>query len=267
MRARPCRILALVASLAAVAPVQGQNAPPPAFDAVSIKPNRSGEQGGSSRAQPGRYVGVSWPIGCLVRLAYRPIEEFDGGPEWKDRDRFDLEAVTGATVAPPQMLVMLRTMLADRFKLRVHTETRPLPVYELSLVRPDGRLGPGLTRVAASCPPPDPVAPPVPADAAAPPPVRCGFTLQNGVLKGAGTMASIASELVVAGRRAVDRTGLAGVYSIDLKWTPDAAAGQPADAPPEIFTGIREQLGLQVKAATVPTEVLVIDAAERPDAN
>ncbi len=86
-------------------------------------------------------------------------------------------------------------------------------------------------------------------------------------MKGTGTLASIASELVVAGRRVVDRTGLAGVYAIDLKWTPDAAAGQPADAPPEIFTALREQLGLQLKAATAPTQVLVIDSAERPEAN
>ena len=270
MRPRPCRILALVASLAGAAPVHGQNAPPAAFDAVSIKPNRSGQQGGTSRAQPGRYLGVNVTLMRLVRLAYRPIEEFDGGPEWKDRDHFDVEAVAGAAVTAPQMAAMLQAMLADRFKLRVHTETRPLPVYELSLARADSRVGPGLARVAESCPPPGAPSAPPPAGGApagTPPPIRCGFTLQDGVLKGTGTLASIASELVVAGRRVVDRTGLAGVYSIDLKWTTDAAAGQPADAPPEIFTALPEQLGLRLKAATAPTQVLVIDSAERPEAD
>ena len=266
MPARPFRILALTAALGAVAPLHGQNSPPQAFDAVSIKPNRSGQTGGSSKAQPGRYVGVNVTLMRLVRLAYRPIEEFDGGPEWMDRDRFDVEAVTSATVTPPDMQAMMRAFLADRFKLRAHVETRQLPVYELS-TRPDGR--PSLTRVADACPPPgapqpDQRAAPAPP---APAPIRCGFTLQDGVLKGAGTLTGIASELVVAGRRVVDRTGLEGVYTIDLKWSPEAAAGQPADAPPEIFTAIREQLGLQVKAAATPTQVLVIDSAEPPDAN
>ena len=223
----------------------------PAFDAVSIKVNRSGEQGGSSRGQPGRYVGVNVTLMRLVRLAYRPIEEFEGGPDWKDRDHFDVEAATSDNVSQPQMLAMMRTMLADRFKLRVHQETRVLPVYELSLLRSDGRLGTGLARVGDACAPP----------------IKCGFTAQDGVLKGMGTLTNIASELGLAGRHTVDRTGLSGVYSIDLRWSPDNVAALPADAPPEIFTAIREQLGLRAQAGTAPTEVLVIDSAERPEEN
>jgi uncharacterized protein (TIGR03435 family) len=236
---------------------------PPAFDAVSIKVNRSGAQGGSSRGQPGRYVGVNVTLMRLVRLAYRPIEEFDGGPDWKERDHFDVEAATGADATQPQMLAMMRTMLADRFKLRAHSETRALPVYELRLARTDGRLGGSLTRVADACPPPG--APQATGEKG--PPVRCGFTVQDGVLKGNGTMANIASELMVAGRHTVDRTELPGVYSIDLRWSPDNTAGLAPEAPPEIFTAVREQLGLQLRATTAPTEVLVIDSAERPDEN
>jgi len=258
--------LAALVSLCATGAVLAQQPPAPAFDAVSIKINRSGEQGGSSRGQPGRYVGVNVTLMRLIRLAYRPIEEFDGGPEWKDRDHFDVEAATSANPSQPQMLAMMRAMLADRFKLRVHTETRALPVYELRLARPDGRLGPSLTRVADRCPPPTPPGAPSAAAGAAPA-IRCGFTVQDGVVKGTGTLANIASELVVAGRHTVDRTGLAGVYSIDLRWSPDNAAGLPADAPPEIVTAAREQLGLRLQAATAPTEVLVIDSAERPDEN
>jgi uncharacterized protein (TIGR03435 family) len=82
-----------------------------------------------------------------------------------------------------------------------------------------------------------------------------------------GTLAMIGSELVVAGRHTVDRTGLAGVYRIDLRWSPDNTPGLPADAPPEIFTAVREQLGLRLQAATAPTEVVVIDSAERPETN
>jgi uncharacterized protein (TIGR03435 family) len=238
----------------------------PSFDAVSIKVNRSGAQGGSSRAQPGRYVGVNVTLLRLIRLAYRPIGEFDGGPDWIDRDHFDVEAATGTNPTQPQMQAMLRTMLADRFKLRARTETRALPVYELTVARADGRVGPGLVRVADACPPSAPPGAPAP-EAGAAPPIRCGFTVLDGVLKGMGTLANIASELVVAGRRTVDRTGLAGVYSIDLRWSPDNVAGLPADAPPEIFTAAREQLGLRLQASTARAEVLVIESAERPDEN
>lgn len=257
-------LFAAVVVVAAAGAALARQSAAPAFDAVSIKVNRSGEQGGSSRAQPGRYVGVNVTLMRLVRLAYRPVEEFAGGPDWKDRDRFDVEAVTGANPSQPQMLAMLRTMLADRFKLRAHTETRPLPVYELSLGRPDGRLGTSLARVADACPAPVPPGA-QPNDPGAAPAVRCGFTLGDGVLKGMGTLADVASELVVAGRHAVDRTGLAGVYRIELRWSPDNAAGLPADAPPEIFTAVREQLGLRLQAATAPTDVVVIDSAQPPE--
>jgi uncharacterized protein (TIGR03435 family) len=257
--------LAALASLCATSVVLAQQPPAPSFDAVSIKINRSGAQGGTSRGQPGRYVGVNVTLMRLIRLAYRPISEFDGGPDWKDRDHFDVEAASSANPSQAEMLAMLRTMLADRFKLRARTETRALPVYELMVARSDGRLGPALTRVADACPPPPSGAPP--AASAGAPLVRCGFTVQDGVLKGMGTLENIASELVIAGRRTVDRTALAGVYSIDLRWSPDNVAGLPADAPPEIFTAAREQLGLRLQAATAPTEVLVIESAERPDEN
>jgi len=197
-------LLATIAALCAAGAVLAQQPLAPSFDAVSIKANRSGEQGGSSRGQPGRYVGVNVTLMRLVRLAYRPVEEFDGGPEWKEKDRFDIEAVSGASPSQPQMLAMMRTLLADRFKLRVHTETRALPVYELSLARSDGRLGAALTRVADVCPPP--AAPGTPAPVAGSgPAIRCGFQLGDGLLKGMGTLPNIASELVVAGRHAVDR--------------------------------------------------------------
>ena len=244
----------------------------PAFDAISIKPNHSGEPGGSSRAQPGRYVGVNVTLMRLVRLAYRPTEEFDGGPDWKDRDHFDVEAVATGNPGPPQMLAMLRMLLADRFKLVAHTETRSLPVYELALARPDGRLGPSLAGVAPACPPPGPPSPQAPgASQAGSQPIRCGFRQLDGVLSGTGTLTNLASELSIAGRRVVDRSGLEGVFSIELRWSPDSSTAPAApaapDAPPAIFTALREQLGLKLQPATAAVEVVVIDRAERPTEN
>jgi uncharacterized protein (TIGR03435 family) len=256
---------AIAVVVTATVPI-AQRAEPPAFDAVSVKMNRSGAQGGSSRGQPGRYVGVNVTLMRMLRLAYRPIQEFDGGPDWIDRDHFDVEATTSANASQPQMLAMLRTLLADRFKLSAHTETRARPVYELMVARADGRLGPGLSRVGDTCPAPA-ASNASGSGALTPPAIRCGFTVEDGILKGTGTLANIAGELMVAGRRTVDRTGLAGVYRIDLRWSPDHSVGLPADAPPEIFTAAREQLGLRLQASTAPTDVLVIDSAERPEEN
>ena len=269
--AAACVLGAVPVAGAPQAQVQAQTAVAPAFDAVSIKPNHSGEQGGSSRAQPGRYVGVNVTLMRLVRLAYRPIEEFDGGPDWKDRDHFDVEAVATGNPGPPQMLAMLRALLADGFKLRTHTETRPLPVYELSLARTDGRLGPSLARVAPACPPPGSPPPQAPGpNEAGNQPVQCGFRLLDGVLSGTGTLTNLASELSFVGRRVVNRSDLEGAFRIELRWSADSAAAVASagpDAPPEVFTALREQLGLKLQPATAPIDVVVIDSAERPPAN
>jgi uncharacterized protein (TIGR03435 family) len=111
------------------------------FDVTSVKPNTSGEQGGSSRGQPGRYVGTNVTLKRVIGLAYRPVQEFVGGPGWINTDRFDIEGKSDKTPDQPQMLEMLRSLLADRFKLVVHRETREMPMYALTLARTDGRPG------------------------------------------------------------------------------------------------------------------------------
>ena len=114
---------------------------PLTFDVTSVKPNASGQQGGSSKAQPGRYVGLNVTLKRVIGLAYRPVQEFIGGPDWINTDRFDIEGSVEGTPTQDQMLEMLRSLLADRFKLAVHRETRQMPAYALTLARGDGRLG------------------------------------------------------------------------------------------------------------------------------
>ena len=240
---------------------------PLAFEVVSVKPNSSGEPGGTSRAQPGRYQGINVTLRRVIALAYRPVQEFVGGPDWIAAARFDIEARTDATATPDQMLEMLRTLLADRFKLVVHRESRSLPVYALTLDRRDGRLGKQLRQSSADC---------ASRGAAQPPPAtseqqpRCGFRLGNGALSGVGaTMTQLAAEMSFVGRQVVDRTGLTGLFDIDLEWTPDpaGATAPPPDAGPSIFTAVQEQLGLKLEPATAPIDVIVIDSAEPPQPN
>lgn len=225
-----------------------------AFDVVSIKSNTSGEPGGTNRAQPGRYVGINVPVMRLIGIAYRPIQEFEGGPDWIRTERFDIEAKVDGTPNQQQMQTMLRALLADRFHLVARIEQRQRPVYALTLARRDRKLGPQMQPSKAECPGG---------------PGTCGIRMLDGALSSQGvTMSRLAAELSFVGRPVVDRSELPGAFEIDLKWTPDtAAAGAPVDGLPSIFTAMQEQLGLKLEPSMGPVEVLVIEGVQRPATN
>ena len=237
------------------------------FDVTSVKSNTSGEQGGSSRGQPGRYVGVNVTLRRVMGLAYLPVQEIIGGPDWINTERFDIEGRAEGTPNQEQMREMLRSLLADRFKLVVHRETRQMPAYALTLARTDGTLGSQLRR-AAPCEPPATPAPPQPT-----PGPRCGgFSVGDGSMRGVGvTMMRLAAELASAteGRHVVDRTGLSGDFDVTLTWNADALRPENpnAERAASIFAAIQRQLGLKLEPITAPIEVLVIDSAERPLGN
>jgi len=237
---------------------------PLTFDVTSVKPNTSGEQGGSSKAQPGRYVGINVTLKRVIGLAYRPVQEFIGGPDWINTDRFDIEGRVEGTPTQDQMLEMLRSLLAERFKLAVHRETRQMPAYTLTLARGDGRLGAELRAVPPCTPPPESPASPA---------RRCGgFAVAGGSLKGTGvTMTQLAAELPSAteGRYVVDRTGLSGTFDVNLTWNADALSPTTTSAgsAASIFAAMQEQLGLRLVSITTPIEVIVIDRADRPASN
>ena len=118
----------------------------PAFDVATIKPNKSVEPGGGSRFAGSSYVGTNVTLKRVIRLAYGPIQEFVGGPGWIETEHYDITAKTEGNPSREQLQLMLRSLLADRFKLVVHKETRDLPAYALVLARRDGKLGPSLRR-------------------------------------------------------------------------------------------------------------------------
>ena len=171
------------------------------------------------------------------------------------------------------MMVMVRALLADRFKLVVHTETREVPIYALVMARSDGRPGPQLRPAAVDCtaargrgsPPPAPT----------PPGGRpaCGMrTVPGRMMAGGYELPDVARNLSnFAGRMVVDKTGLTGTFDLDLAWTPDQIpqGPLPPGAPPidpngpSIFTALQEQLGLKLDSNRGPVEVLAIHA-ERP---
>src|SRR4030095_9636996 len=134
--------------------VNGQTPPKaPAFEVASIKENVSASDNASVRAQPGGRVSVSNnSLRNIIRNAYN-VQNYQiiGGPDWINTVRWDITAKASDDATPPQLLLMVRTLLAERFKLVIRHESRELPVYALVLARPDGRLGSQLRSSSVDC--------------------------------------------------------------------------------------------------------------------
>ena len=269
------------------------------FEVASIKPNNSGDGRVMMQNQPGRFTATNVTLRLLIRNAYQ-LQDFQitGGPGWLGSDHFDIVAKIpdgvrdggpGApgTVGPLQL--MMRALLAERFKLAIHNETKDSPIYALILARSDGRLGPSLKKSETDCsavlaagrgrgpgrglPPPGP---PQPGD-----PMPCGIRIGPGNMAvGGSTLAQFANSLgMFAGRVVQDRTGLAGSYDFNLTWTPDQMPQRSPGAPdgppqfngvavdpngPSLFTAVQEQLGLRLDSQRGPVDVVVIDRADKP---
>jgi uncharacterized protein (TIGR03435 family) len=279
----------------------------PAFEVASIKPNNSGDGRVMMQNQPGRFTATNVTARLLIRNAYQ-LQDFQisGGPSWLTSDHFDIVAKIEAGVAdemaaagpptpgqgPGKLQLMIRSLLAERFKLAVHTETKEQPIYALVLARSDGRLGPQLKKSETDCaalmaarrggpgrgmPPPGP---PQPGD-----PMPCGVRIGMGNMAvGGSTLAQFANSLgMFTGRVVQDRTGLPGTYDFTLTWTPDQMPQRPPGAPtdqpirangvdidpngPSLFTAVQEQLGLKLDSQKGPVPMLVIDRIEKPVEN
>jgi bla regulator protein BlaR1 len=263
----------------------------PTFQVASIKPNPTGSTGPTStQVLPGgRYVATNMPIRLLIGQTYRVSSlRLVGGPSWIASEHFDINAKADGELFPRggerPLESALRALLADRFKLVVHTETRQLPIYALMLARRDGRLGPNLTSssktdcdaVLAAAQGRGGGPPPPSAPGEAPP---CGArTFPSTIWADSLTISQLAGFISGEVNRTVeDRTGLTGRFNFHLTWTPDRMPQQPPGAPddlppvdpngPSIFTALQEQLGLKLESTTGPVEVLVIDSVERPTPN
>jgi bla regulator protein blaR1 len=258
----------------------------PSFEVASVKPNTTTGPNQIRVGMPGngRFTIDNMPLAELIRFAYE-LQPFQltGGPDWINSQRFDVTATTGGQTAPPLVRQMLQSLLAERFNLAIHTETRDMAIYEMIIARGDRRLGEKLRVSGPDCAPlkmpPGMPPPPPPTGAAsrgAPPPGApgCGTVFGNGFFSTRRTsMELLARNLSRTVRRiVVDKTGLSGFYDIDLEFMPDGplpsqAAGGPQfpnpnpDAP-SIYTALQEQLGLKLESARGPVEMMVVDRAE-----
>jgi uncharacterized protein (TIGR03435 family) len=267
------KLAALLIGLSSVVMAQS-----PSFEVASVKPNKSDNFQSVPPIQAGRVTLTNRTLRYLVQFAYSTFEsslhdvQIISGPNWIDRDRFDIVAKMEGSPAPgPNTAnlarLMLRTLLADRFQLKTRQESRELSAYALVVARPDARLGLSLR------PRPD-----LDCEKVAHPPLQ-GFKEPDltgtvplcGLLKGGrGTLsfrgvpiASLLRPSVLGGldRVVIDQTGLQGLFDIDLTWAVDASA--PTDVP-SIFTAVQEQLGLRLIPTRAAIEVLVIESAQQP---
>jgi bla regulator protein blaR1 len=238
------------------------------FDVATIKPSDPGSNAKLFQFMPGgelRTVGST--LRELIETAYDVRQvQIQEGPAWAARDRYDVTAkVVSEIEADPSTLgdaerrkwtdrlrLRTRVLLADRFKLVVHRETRELPVYTLNIDK-NGLKAYGLKESTS----------------------YRGISLRNGSMTGVGAaMVVLVSYLAnVLQRPVIDRTGLIGRYDFTMKWTPEQTTPAPAapalesSEPSSVFTALREQLGLRLDSARGPVEVLVIDRAEKPSEN
>lgn len=269
----------------------------PAFEVATVKPNKSAEFGSFIRRQPGgRFNATNMPLRQLIVFAYqiRPFQ-LEGGASLLD-ERYDIVAKAEGDppqvlpgTGPDQLMLMLRALLAERFKLAMHNETKELPIYALVLSRSDGRLGSQLKVSSTDCaalaearrrggpaPAGPPPAPPKPGEIP-----QCGVIMGRGnVAMGGFPLSQFANSLSnLVQRVVVDRTGLTGLYDLSVQFTPDQAQGPPGLPPPgvelpsidpngpSLFTALQEQLGLKLESTRGPVEMYVIDHIEQPAAD
>jgi uncharacterized protein (TIGR03435 family) len=293
-----CRTLLSLAMLWVFA-VRAQDAPPPQFEVASIKPNQSaGPPNSNFPLGPGNvyvrnggyFSATGFPLTTYIAFAYKIIGNqgqylVPQLPDWAVTERFDIEARAASDPGKDGMRAMMRSLLAERFKLTTRYEDREIPAFAFVLLK-EGKTGPQLRQhdSAAPCPTDAP-------SASAPPPLIDGLpALCNGIyplpptvrgrLRFGGrnvTLAFIADTFSAGtnlGRPIIDATALTGTFDFSLEWlqerrdAPPPNGDTPTDsAGPSFEEALREQLGIKLKSQKGSLRMLIVDHVERPSAN
>lgn len=225
--------LLLVYAVVSAAPGQSQT-----FEAATIKPSSSTSNGSSWRVQPGRITMENETIRQIIQQAYRLQDYQYSGPAWLEDGRYNVEA-KAETKDPNQLMLMLQNLLAERFKLVVHRQSKPVSGYALVVAKGGLKIKP--------------------VDGE-------GSNLNSNKTRLTAThidTTQLTMHLAtVLAQPVVDETGVKDSFTFVLQY---ADPRYPADdSLPTIFTALAEQLGLKLEARKVPIEVLFVDHAERP---
>lgn len=256
-RALILTLVAIVALLQAVSSAQSMRRSPE-FDVASIRPVESVSSRShiSNPAQNSEFTAVNVSLRDLMEVAYAvPETQMFGGSDWTQFQRFDVQAKSGAALderlsalpleqARDLKRQMLTRLLADRFRLTAHRESRIMPVYLLVPDKSGAKLQPSDSKTAN----------------------LSGGESRISIKGGNDALDILAFELSWRlGRPVLNRSGLSGPYHIELTWAADD--GSTGSGAPSLFTAVQEQLGLKLEPAKAPVPVVVIDRAEKPSAN
>lgn len=220
------------------------------FEVASVKPSDPKQVGSGVRYLPGgRFLISNYPL-CLIVQEVYGLKGFqiEHAPKWAldNNFSFDIQAESAAPATVDQLKLMAQALLAERFHLKVHRDTREMPVYVLTIG--NGRL--------KSLP-----------DNGKSPTHGAIERVSSGVIRGDNvTMETLIRNLSkYVDRPIVDRTNIGEPFNFRLEWAPDNAPAD--DSRPSLFAAIQEQLGMKLTAQKAPIEVLVIDHVEKPSAN
>ena len=235
----------------------------PGYEVATIKPTDPAHPGGGFTLQGRHLVARNFTVEGLITLAYNlHTTQVTGGPDWLKTDHYDLDVLPDHEGLPSleQARGIVRKLLAERFALKFHYDTKDLSVYVLTVAK----TGPKFSKSTS-----DPSSPP----GMGGPPGR--MNMRNGSMEEFAQMMQ-----GILDRPILDQTGLKDRYDLAVRWTPDESQyggripppnsgdnSAAADAPPPLFTAIQEQLGLKLDAMKAPTKVMVIESVQKPSEN
>lgn len=238
----------------------------PSFDVATIKPNDSGATSMQGLTIRGRnFATRASSLGDLISFAYNvQIKQISGGPDWMTKDRYDIAAVPDQEGAPnaEQVRIMIRKLLADRFKLTFHHEKRELSAFVLTTAASGSKLT--QTESKGS----------LPGLFYGPGKGGIGLHVMNATM---GDFSSFLQQAVLD-RPVVDQTNLTGKYDFTFVFTSDDSQfnGHPpqfpkqaddVEAAPSLFEAMPQSLGLKLEAKKAMADVIAIDHVEKPSAN
>jgi uncharacterized protein (TIGR03435 family) len=274
----------LAAMLGAASHPVAQSPAAPAVEVASVKPSNPNVARPSGMPVGGRFNASNVTLRELVLRTYELFDfQLDGGLDWQTSRRFDIQAkATDPVAGMTAMLPMLKTLLADRFKLKVHTERREMPVYALVVARDNSQLSPNVTRSSANCSNAEQEL--AETSAKAGPGAVLGL-LQKGqglpcaimpvparvpgsttMRANGASMAQLALYLTPAtGRMVQDRTGLGGLYDWEMTYDRGVRPQTVQPGSPSLMIALQEQLDLKLASARGQVEILVIESAALPE--
>jgi len=251
-----------LAAQAAAPPPTVADAKVSVFDVISVKPNKTGSGSTSIDWDDSKFDATNVSLMALLLNAYDLKDaQVINLPKWGESVRFDIQAKVvdpnrkAKSLTDDQNRAMVQPILADRFQLKFHHETKVLPVYELVVAKSGPKFKDSKITGDQKA-----------ANGMGPGSMRTSNTTMMSTAVPVSTLVDMLSSRLQ--RIVVDKTGLTGKYDLDLTWTPDdGSTAAPDSNAPSIFTALQEQLGLHLQPSKSPVETFVIDHVELPSEN